>query len=148
MGGRDVPNRQSSFHRPIGHADEKIYSVRALISFTRHANPERSRRASGGIIASRGAPLISFTRRYDDCMYGATLRRRAFPTARTRRRPGELNRRLKLDLLITAGNARSDGGQRPRYASYLIKPSFRNSHADICHRCNQRTAAARLPVYE
>lgn len=46
----------------------------------------------------------------------------------------ELNRRLKLDLLITAGNA--GAGRRPRSGSYLIKPSFRNSHTDICHRCN------------
>lgn len=54
----------------------------------------------------------------------------AFPAGRTQR---ELNRRLKLDLLITAGNvaaamaATVAGGSRS--GSYLIKPSFCNSHA-------------------
>lgn len=56
-------------------------------------------------------------------------------------RQDELNRRLKLDLLITAGNARARAlavanGSDP--GSYLIKPSFRNSHAAVCHRRNQR----------
>lgn len=44
----------------------------------------------------------------------------------------ELERRLKLDLLISAGNVAV-----ALSVSYLIKPSFRNSHATICHRCNQ-----------
>lgn len=59
----------------------------------------------------------------------------AFPASRTQR---ELNRRLKLDLLITAGNvaavvaaatAAASVAGRSRSGSYLIKPSFRNSHA-------------------
>lgn len=92
-----------------------------------------SRPARREIIASRGEPLISFTRWYDDCMYGTRpVLASAFPAGRTQR---ELNRRLKLDLLITAGNvvaavaaaATVAGGSRS--GSYLIKPSFRNSHA-------------------
>lgn len=51
------------------------------------------------------------------------------------RRARELNRRLKLDLLITAGNAMAVASGSDS-ASYLIKPSFRNSHAAICHRHN------------
>lgn len=82
------------------------------------------------IIASRGEPLISFTRWYDDCMYGTTrVLASAFPAGRMQR---ELNRRLKLDLLITAGNvaaAAATMAGRSRSGSYLIKPSFRNSHA-------------------
>lgn len=50
----------------------------------------------------------------------------------------ELERRLKLDLLISAGNVAV-----ALSVSYLIKPSFRNSHATICHRCNQQPVVFR-----